>query len=145
MKRTQLKRKTPMKRVSKTLAEKIEAHAESGKKWRSELLRKASISRKPGKKVKAWDAARKKLKVAFQEVGITSCELQLFGCMRDFGLSFAHAEKRRFIVTPAQLNECAISCASCHLLIEALTHEEMAMRVREIIASRETQPQLTAR
>lgn len=47
-------------------------------------------------KQKEWDVIRRKLKIEFEEKGITSCEIGLPGCKRDNFLSFAHRHKRIF-------------------------------------------------
>ena len=43
---------------------------------------------------KEWDNIRRKLKIEFEEKGITTCEICLPGCKRDNFLSFAHQHKR---------------------------------------------------
>jgi hypothetical protein len=69
-----------------------------------------------------WENTRKKLKQEFLEKGITTCEGNLSGCMRTFGLSFAHRHKRHhYYSCPEKLgdfNEVLLLCASCHAKIE---------------------------
>lgn len=104
--------------------------------------------RKLGKKGKAWNEARRKLKDAFLAAGITSCELRAairrtipaarLDCWRDNGLGFAHTHKRRNITTPEGLLEVALSCNNCHDFVEGLKENEMAAIIRNAIARRQT-------
>lgn len=90
-----------------------------------------------------WEAMKRKLKPAFERAGITSCEVKLPDfCAGSYFLTWAHAVKRRFITTPEQLAEVCLSCAQCHIQIEAMSHAEMERIVREAIANREPQPKL---
>lgn len=89
---------------------------------------------KPGKRTKAWNAARKRLKVRFSAAGIERCEL----CGSTFAMSFMHRVKRRFITTPEELETVALGCVVCHDRIEKLPHEEMKEAIDKIIAARET-------
>jgi hypothetical protein len=93
--------------------------------------------RQPMKWVSArnwWPKLRAKLKVEFERVGLTRCE----ACSGEFALSFAHAEKRRFITTPEQQQEVALLCHDHHAILERLPHAKMAEQIRLIIANRET-------
>lgn len=102
------------------------------------LQRKKPMKRR-GKRTIAWDWTRRKLKVAFERAGITSCEIMDSSwCTGNHNLSFAHSLKRRFIATQAQLEEVALACVNCHDNIEKLGHVAMARIVRETIAARET-------
>lgn len=90
-----------------------------------------------GKKTKAWDAARAKLKTAFKRAGITTCELAHPGCWRDNALGFAHSRKRRNIPPGSPLLfEVALACNACHDRIEILPEEEMREVVRGVIKAR---------
>lgn len=51
-------------------------------------------------------------------------------------LTWAHAQKSRFLVTDADWMEAARCCIPCHDHIEAFSHEEMAQVVRAAIDSR---------
>lgn len=81
-----------------------------------------------------WPKLRRKLKVVFEEAGIVRCE----ACGSNFALSFAHAEKRRFIVTPQQQQEVALLCQEDHDKVETMHHALMAASVRRIISNRDT-------
>jgi hypothetical protein len=89
----------------------------------------------PGKKVNAWANARKSLKVQFEAMGITSCELQYDGCANDDYLGFAHAAKRRKL-TSEDLDHVILACNFCHDKIEFLAPEEMKAIVDETIEGR---------
>jgi len=95
------------------------------------MMRRTSINRR-GKKVKAWDACRARLKKRFEAAGITTCEV----CGTDSFLSFAHSKKRRHIQGD-ELSECALLCIPCHQIAEVLPHAEMAALIRNIIATRD--------
>ena len=76
----------------------------------------------PINKVKQWDKARKKLKVIYENKGITTCEIRLKGCWINNGLSFAHRHKRNWYNLKPELlgsfDETLLSCISCHQKIE---------------------------
>jgi len=81
--------------------------------------------------------ANRILKEKFSELGIFWCEPKLDGCLRTFGLSFAHKHKRNWYYSQQELlwsiNEVVIACASCHIRMEAdkeLT-EEVFNRLRK--------------
>ena len=73
-------------------------------------------------RVKQWNKERAKLKKIYLEKGITTCEIGLSGCMKDFGLSFAHKHKRVYYYQRPELlgsfNETILACAFCHQEIE---------------------------
>jgi hypothetical protein len=105
------------------------------------LKRKSGMKRSnkrlgPGKKVNAWTNVRKSLKVEFEAMGITVCELQYEGCANDVYLGFAHAAKRRKL-TPEDLDHVILACNFCHDKIEFLEPEEMKRIVDETIEGRE--------
>lgn len=100
---------------------------------------KRSRIKRSGKKTKAWDAERAKLKVRFAAVGITECELRLAGCWKTNTLGFAHSKKRRHIQGD-EIREVALLCNSCHDVVERLAEAEMTEAIRKIISSREIQP-----
>lgn len=110
---------------------------QNGMKNSGFLKRKTPI-KKRGKRVLAWEKTRRALKVEFERAGIVTCEIHLEGCARNFNLSFAHAEKRRFITTQEQLEEVCLACVNCHNAIEKSSHEAMAIVVRGTIQNRET-------
>lgn len=83
---------------------------------------------KRGKKSKAWDNARRKLKRIFENSDRTFCE----SCGSTFGLTFAHRLKRRFITTDAELLYVACLCLDCHNAVETLPHEQMYDRITAI-------------
>lgn len=93
--------------------------------------------KRAGKKVKAWESARAKLKVKFYAMGITSCEARFpHNCWQSNGLSFAHAKKRRNL-KPHELGEVALLCIEAHNAVESLPEAEMTKVIRGIIANRE--------
>ena len=94
---------------------------------------------KAGKRTREWARRRAKLKVRFERVGITRCEFGYLGCWRWNGLSFAHAEKRRFLKGD-QLDVVTLACASCHPRLEAMPHEKMKAEVERVISERTRQP-----
>lgn len=85
-----------------------------------------------GKRTDKWNRVRAKLKKKFEAMGITRCEL----CFGTFGLSFAHAKKRRFITEDADWEDVALLCQPCHEKIEFSGHEQMEEAIRQIIDSR---------
>ena len=70
-----------------------------------------------------WDKLRAKLKILYQEKGITRCELRLPGCMDTFGMSFHHRHKRVWYLKYPKLlgdfNQTVLTCAYCHDKAEA--------------------------
>lgn len=66
--------------------------------------------------------ANKILKRTYKEKGITTCEINLNGCMRTWGLGFAHLHKRIWYYhTPELLsdfNQTVLACTNCHQKIE---------------------------
>lgn len=77
---------------------------------------------KSGKKTKAWNRDRIKLKAIYAEKGITYCEIKLEGCWTDYALGFAHKHKRSWYNTRPELlgtfNETLLACNQCHQKIE---------------------------
>lgn len=80
------------------------------------------MKKKIGKITQRNVEANKKLKQIYLEKGITKCELKFEGCMYNWGLGFAHKEKRwKYIKTPEKLsdfNETILACTMCHNRIE---------------------------
>jgi len=78
--------------------------------------------KKIGKIGKINIKANKKLKQIYAYKGISSCEIQLKGCMGIFGLSFAHKHKRVWYYDRPELlgsfNETLMACAFCHSRLE---------------------------
>ena len=87
---------------------------------------------KQGRKTKQWNNTRRQLKKEFEQKGITFCEV----CGSNFGLSFAHRQKRRFITEDTELKTVALLCIPCHQSIEQLPHSEMFKQITEIIEQR---------
>lgn len=73
-------------------------------------------------KEKEWAKARKKLKVIYEEKGITTCELGLECCWVNNALGFAHRHKRKWYLDHPELlgefNQTILACNSCHDIIE---------------------------
>lgn len=88
-----------------------------------------------GKKTKAWDEAREKLKKQFATWGITKCELNYEGCWRDNSLGFAHLDKRRYL-TEADLMEVVLACNECHQAVEIQPRDQMKKELLEVIKNR---------
>jgi hypothetical protein len=92
-----------------------------------------------GKKTKAWDRLRAKIKPKFFAVGITTCEMRWPGCKYDEDLGFAHAQKRNKV---EDLSEVILVCNHCHDYLDnqGMSHEAMEAIVRDVIERRERQP-----
>lgn len=88
---------------------------------------------KAGKKTKAWNKARKELKVEFEKLGITTCEIRFTHCWFNNALSFAHTRKRRNV---RDLKRVVLACVPCHSIIEAWPEEKMEEFLEKIIESR---------
>lgn len=69
---------------------------------------------KPGKKTKAWQKAKRKLREEFRMNGITNCEAKLPGCMGRWGLGFAHRYKRSDPRCTHEFKDVILACTSCH-------------------------------
>lgn len=105
---------------------------------------------KAGRKTKDWNNAKRKLKVAFQNVGLTHCEvgvyLMQFAEHREvmyrhrhrFALSWAHGDKRRNLVGDELVTLVALACQDCHNYIEY--RDDMREIIEAVIASRSVQP-----
>ena len=92
-----------------------------------------------GKKTKAWDRERAKLKQKFMAAGITYCEVvnDPTTCWRSIGLGFAHVAKRNEL-QEGELSKVVISCPPCHHWLDYdLTHKEMRETIEEIIENRQ--------
>lgn len=97
---------------------------------------KRSPMKRSGKKTKAWDRVRSKLKVEFQAKNITTCEVMFEGCTGGYNVSFAHARKRTKL-REGEIRDCCIACQSCHRhLDEDLSHDDMYSTVMGIIERR---------
>jgi hypothetical protein len=107
---------------------------------------------KPGAKTNEWEAAKKVLKPAFAEVGLTFCEVGKYLLQNPdyeaimlqhrhyFFLTWAHGDKRDNLVGDELLTLVVLSCVDCHNYIEKLPREEMRAIVESIISHRQTQP-----
>ena len=58
------------------------------------------------------------------KLGITHCELHS-GCWNNFGLTWAHSMKSRFLITPEDWMQACRACIPCHEKIESMSHAEM--------------------
>ncbi len=65
-------------------------------------------------RVKEWDKARAKLKIIYENKGITTCEARLQGCWYDNALSFAHKYKRNDPRCAHTFEETLLLCIECH-------------------------------
>jgi hypothetical protein len=80
--------------------------------------KKRKALKRRGKKTDAWAATRKLLIPRFEAAGVTQCEAQWPGCLKNNFLSFAHRMKRRFIKTQEELETVCLLCQNCHDRIE---------------------------
>lgn len=96
--------------------------------------------RRAGKKTLHWEKTRKELKIRFERVGITTCEMRTIGCWIDNGLGFAHRLKRRNITTQDELERVALLCNSCHDKLEEGPEQRMADCIDVLIERRPVQP-----
>lgn len=90
---------------------------------------------KLGKKTKAWDKARKELKIEFEQKGITTCELRFDGCWVSNWLSFAHIDKRNNLA-PDELYSVVLACVPCHQVVERWPRLKMREYLENIIKNR---------
>jgi hypothetical protein len=97
------------------------------------------IPRKPhhkglsrGKKTRKWDDVRRELKVEFEKMGVTRCEI----CGIGEWLSFAHRMKRRYIHTADELRFVALLCIPCHEKWEHAGHQANYDKITEIVENR---------
>lgn len=67
-----------------------------------------------------WDQIKGLCWQAFEEAGITTCELQLPQCKFGLFQSLAHAKKVREWVVLEDCYDVIRTCNSCHQFIEAL-------------------------
>ncbi len=107
----------------------------------SRCLRQRKRLRRAGKKVKAWETERRRLKKRFQAKGITVCEFGFLvhDCAVDNFLSFAHSTKRSD--PEFDIQEVAVACIPAHqILDEQMSHAEMKKAVLKAINRREVQP-----
>lgn len=107
----------------------------SKKRLVSKTPLKSRSKLKSGKKHEEWEIAKNNLKQMFFDLGISSCEVQLDGCWKTNGLTYAHAQKRRYL-TKDTLLDVALCCVECHIKIEALPHDEMQTIIYNIIQQR---------
>lgn len=63
----------------------------------------------PGKKTNEWATVRRELKVEFERLGVTRCQI----CLADNALGFAHCRKRRELLE-GEIYHCALLCNRCH-------------------------------
>lgn len=107
---------------------------------------------KPGVKTNDWETAKKLLKVAFEEVGITYCEIGVY--LQDFPehaeriarhnhkffLTWAHGDKRNNLEGAELITLVVLGCVDCHNYIERMPRLEMRKIVEGIIEARRVQP-----
>lgn len=91
---------------------------------------------KPGRKTLEWDQERARLKIEFEQMGVTECELRYPGtCWHDYALGFAHSKKRRFLKRH-ELKHVILCCNPCHNILESLPHDLMEVEVDQVIRNR---------
>ena len=94
---------------------------------------KRSYIKRIGKKTKAWNNARAKLKNDFERMGIMECEIQFHDCWVNNALGFAHLVKRRNV---EDLREVVLACNPCHMVVESWKEAEMKEFLLNIIDER---------
>jgi hypothetical protein len=99
---------------------------------------KRSPLNKVGKRTKHRWSINARLKHLWEELGITSCELRLPGCVGTFAMGAAHSKKSRFLITDADWMHACLACTHCHQLIEAWPHDQMFKVVSDAIDRRES-------
>lgn len=107
-----------------------------GKKPLGASLRRGNGRLKAGRKTKEWESVRRQLKVEYDAMGITTCELRYEGCKYDDYLSFAHGRKRRKLIGDELRTLTILCCTPCHDKIEFLPPDEMLRIVIDTIAKR---------
>lgn len=91
-----------------------------------------------GKKVKAWNAERRRLKIEHERMGIKTCELRgviEHQCTYDNFLRYAHDAKRRKL-SAEDLKIAILICNNVHDLLERMPPDEMKRIVNDTIAAR---------
>lgn len=107
---------------------------------------------KPGVKTNDWEAAKKLLKVAFEEVGITYDEVGAYLMQfpehaakvqhfkHKFFLTWAHGDKRDNLEGAELITLVALCCVECHNYIERMPRAEMRKIIEGVIEARRVQP-----
>jgi hypothetical protein len=103
---------------------------------RSAMKKSQRPMNKAGKRSKQWIAVRRRLKEAFEALGITSCELRYEGCRVNGMLGFAHGRKRRHLKGDELETLVVLACNPCHDNIEYLGPERMLEIVERTIQQR---------
>lgn len=114
------------------------------KRKKYEPLKRSRLARggrlKAGRKTKAWNAERRKLKADSARNNRTTCELRgnpevPHECSTDDFLGYAHAAKRRNL-SRVELGHAILICNNAHNVIEFWPAEEMKRIVNETIEAR---------
>lgn len=134
-----LKSKTPLRskvRLKQRAALTSKATLKSKKPLTSHKTLTSKSYIKSGKKTSQWEEFKVQLKDKFKNVlHITSCEAKLPNCWKSSGLTFAHAEKRRFLNNDT-MGDVILCCINCHTIIEQYPHKDMYDFVYSIINKR---------
>lgn len=116
----------------------------------TKIVKKKRHYIKPGKKTKDWEAAKLILKPAFENVGITYCEVGSYLIQFEehqakmeainhwFFMTWAHGDKRDNLVGNELITLVAFCCQGCHNYIEP--RADMREIIEAVIASRKVQP-----
>lgn len=91
-----------------------------------------------GRKTKAWNSERRKLKADSERNNRTTCELRgviPHECTYDDQLGYAHPAKRRKL-SAKELKVAILICNRMHDLLEVMKPEEMKRIVYDTIAAR---------
>lgn len=97
-----------------------------------------------------WDKIRPKVKEAFREVNILSCEVihpetlrKLDCCKGQWTSAFAHVDKKRHL-KEGEIEKVILACQPCHDVIEYFCDKNFGMTMREyvewVISMRRVQP-----
>lgn len=107
---------------------------------------------KPGRKTKEWEATKRKLKPAFEAVGLTYCEVGKYLMQIPehsarvekhrhwFFITWAHGDKRDNLIGDELITLVATACVDCHNYIEKMPREKMREIIEAVIAARVVQP-----
>jgi hypothetical protein len=111
-------------------------HPRSPLKRSTKPLKRTKL-RTVGKRGRAWNRARRRIKPEYERSGNIYCEAGFKGCWRDNALSFAHHSKRRKLKA-GELEIVALLCIPCHDIIEVWPAARVKGFILKLIARRET-------
>lgn len=77
-----------------------------------------------------------RLKTKFEKAGVRYCEIGFDGCLKNRSLSFAHGDKRRFLIGDELEKLVILACIRCHRVIEEWPRSKMREFVSQRIEAR---------